>query len=1023
MHAKEKSIKTNPFPGLRPFSYNESHLFFGREGQSETILNYLSQYKFAAITGASGSGKSSLVYCGVIPLLYGGFIPEAGNDWEIITTRPGSTPVWNLAKSLAIADKQQFNGTENSITEYYYSLLRRHSHGLVESTKQLGFDSNKNILIVIDQFEELFRYKESRNNLENHHDEPETFIRLLVNTLAQTDCPVYIILTMRSDFIGDCSEFQGLTSLINKSNYLVPQMTRKDYEMVITGPIQVTGESIDPKLLQQILNSLDESHDQLPVLQHAMMRTWEFWQKHSSSNGPISLRDYLASGKMENALSLHANEAYVQLNDQERMLCKTIFKALTEKGKEGKGIRRPATIKDISILAQVQPTEVMAIVDAFRQPDRSFLTPNHTQKLSEESVIDITHESLMRVWDKLKAWVDEEASSSQMYLRLIELAGLYQLGRTGLMRPPDLHLASNWKKSQNPNRAWAKRYDPAFEKAMVYLNTSEKKFLAEEESRIKIRKRELNRSRRIALVSGIFAIVLLMLMFYAYLQRKDALEQKEKVEQYATILEAQKDTAVEISQLRTFELIKERDIVDSLARKQQMQLIQSEEVEQTYIVKLGELSELAEELEKTAAQEREDKQKAESEAQRALQDRTQIEVQRQAEKRLRMLTLSQTVALKAHQTDDNQLSGLLSYHAFLLNRENGGQSNHPEIYRSLYSSLRNLKGERYNTLTGHAHRVKSLLFDPSRNLLYSSDNSGVINRWSFNRNAPKPRNVLNNDKIITCIDLTVDGRWMACGTRSSSIQLFNTQQPTQAPRLFEGHRGKILKVKFIPGRNTLISSGSDYQVRSWNLLTNEETLIYENAAGISDIDVDPNGSGVIIATNSNAVIFHNIKTKNSFTLFQHSIPISSITFDHEGRQIAVGDQTGRLIVLNASNGAVIKKIKGHGSSIVQLRFSPDNRLLASSDKSGGIKIWNVFNWNNLPIEIREHKSRVEAIEFSPDGKNLLSTSNDGNFIYVWPIKSKQLIGEMCEHLSRQLTPEEWKFYMGNDLPYRRICEK
>ena len=72
---KNKTLTlANPFPGLRPFSVEESHLFFGREGQCETVLGYLARNRFAAVTGASGSGKSSLIYCGLIPALYGGFI-------------------------------------------------------------------------------------------------------------------------------------------------------------------------------------------------------------------------------------------------------------------------------------------------------------------------------------------------------------------------------------------------------------------------------------------------------------------------------------------------------------------------------------------------------------------------------------------------------------------------------------------------------------------------------------------------------------------------------------------------------------------------------------------------------------------------------------------------------------------------------------------------------------------------------------------------------------------------------------
>src|SRR5690606_10867388 len=96
----EQIITTNPFPGLRPFKIEESHLFFGREGQSDEVLLKLSQDRFVGVIGPSGAGKSSFIYCGVLPILYGGFLTDASPHWEVVVTRPGSAPIDNLAESL-----------------------------------------------------------------------------------------------------------------------------------------------------------------------------------------------------------------------------------------------------------------------------------------------------------------------------------------------------------------------------------------------------------------------------------------------------------------------------------------------------------------------------------------------------------------------------------------------------------------------------------------------------------------------------------------------------------------------------------------------------------------------------------------------------------------------------------------------------------------------------------------------------------------------------------------------------------
>ncbi|QQS52104.1 MAG: hypothetical protein IPM71_05060 [Bacteroidota bacterium] len=1025
MQPESNQILPNPFPGLRPFTSDESHLFFGREGQSETIVNYLSEYRFAAVTGASGSGKSSLIYCGVIPLLYGGFISQAGTNWNILAARPGSSPIWNLAKTFANLEAQNNAATDlTELNEYYYSLLNRHSLGLSDAIQQAFPDQEANTLLIIDQFEELFRYKEARGKTEAHIDDPRAFIKLLVNIVEQKKLPVYVVLTMRSDFIGDCSDYQDLTSLINKSNYLVPQMTREDFEQVICGPLKVSGSEIEPRLLQEVLNTIENNHDQLPVLQHVLMRTWDFWKKNAaqSQKNALSLRDYLAAGKLENALSLHANEAYSQLNEKERELCKTLFKALTDKGIEGKGIRRPATVAEIAEIGQAQPEDIIRIVELFRQPGRSFLTPATPIELNSNSVIDISHESLMRIWDKLRVWVDEEASASHMYLRLVDLAGQYQSGRSGLMRSPDLQVALNWRKTQNPNRAWARRYNPAFEKAMVFLNTSEKKFQQDEESKVKTQRRELSRTRRLAILLGVIAVAFFALMFYAYRQSQEAIAQKERAESYANLVLGEKNEVVEKGRATEYQLIRERERLDSLTKARQDQLLLTPEEDQNYQLLIDEVTRRTQELEQTAQLIEVEKKQNEQLAKSAKEERSKAESIGKEELRKRMIVLSSALAVRSTQLDDKQLAGLLAYQAYYINRENGGQSNHPDIYRGLYNALRELKGQRYNTLQGHNSPIVSLVFDAPRNLLYSADTDGLVNRWGFKKTPQQATKMLENPLGNTCLDITGDGRWMATGTETGELQLVNTQLTSQTPRTLGAHKGKVINVQFVPGKNAIITLGADNTVKYWDLLSGEGEVILRDNSGFTDIDAAPSGRSIICVTGNGKLIRWDIESKTSELIFTHSTSLHSVAYDFESEKIAMGDREGKVILFNALTGKQIKSFYAHGSRVLDLQFSPDNRMLASSGLDGLIRIWNVENLNDLPIEIREHESWVESVAFSPDGKNLLSTSNDRNTIYIWPVKTESLADEMCTYLTRQLSQAEWNSFIGNDVPYRKVCE-
>ena len=214
-------------------------------------------------------------------------------------------------------------------------------------------------------------------------------------------------------------------------------MDRENYRQAIEGPIKYAGASIDPALVETILDDIGDSTDQLPVLQHALMRTWTYWQELDEPARPLGFTDYDAVGTMSDAMSRHANEAFEELDPRSREICEKMFKTITEKGSDNKGIRHPSSVKTIKTIVQCTSEELFNVVERFRIPSRSFVTPRQDVPLSEDSIIDLSHESLMRLWNRLREWVDEEASSVQMYMRLSEASAMYQQGKTSLWRPPE----------------------------------------------------------------------------------------------------------------------------------------------------------------------------------------------------------------------------------------------------------------------------------------------------------------------------------------------------------------------------------------------------------------------------------------------------------------------------------------------------------------------------------------------------------------------------------------------------------
>ena len=484
----------HPFPGLRPFEADEQELFFGREGQSEDILARLRQHRLVAVVGASGSGKSSLIRAGLLPYLHGGFLADAGSHWRIAIFRPGGDPIKNLAVSLddpAVLGRQTESADAAAQSAVLLEVsLRRSGLGLIEAVSLARLPPNEQVLIVVDQFEELFRFAGAADQAGREED-AAAFIKLLLEATQQRELPIYVVLTMRSDYIGDCSRYSGLPEAVTNALYLIPRMTRDQRRAAIAEPVRVGGGTIAPRLVVRLLNDVGDDPDQLPILQHALMRTWDYWQAHGGSERPIDIDDYLAIGAMADALSQHADEAYDGLpDDRHRAVAKRVFQALSEKGLDNREARRPTTVGKLAQLVDVPIADIIRVVEDFRAPGRSFLMPAQGP-LDRLSVIDISHESLIRGWRRMRQWVEEEAESAREYRRLAETASLHAQGTAGLLRDPDLGHAIAWREQGQCNAAWAERYGDAFDLAMNFLDES----LTAERQRTK--SEEAARSRRV----------------------------------------------------------------------------------------------------------------------------------------------------------------------------------------------------------------------------------------------------------------------------------------------------------------------------------------------------------------------------------------------------------------------------------------------------------------------------------------------------------------------------------------------
>jgi hypothetical protein len=487
----------NPFPGLRSFEPEQADLFFGRDEQIEDLLERLQQHRFVAVVGSSGSGKSSLVRAGLIPALERGYIGPAVAHWRFAILRPGRNPTIELSRALA-------GPFPESTPEDNLQILRRSNAGLAQLARQrLG--ANEGLLILVDQFEELFRYQKEKE--QNEFEESASFVKLLLAATGHTELPlpawseipIYVVITMRSDFLGKCSRIRGLPEALNESQYLIPRLTRDQQRDVIEGPIGLTGVAIEPVLVQRMLNDVGDNPDHLPVLQHVLMRMWEQARVARERGEPIRVRHYEAVGGVLEALNRDADKAFTTFarNEEKETIARRLFQRLVDPGARDEETRRPTRLSEIVAVTAASEPKVREAIEAFRE--RGFIT----MSADNDPVIDIAHESLVRNWARLKEWVQDESQSATDYRWLADAAERRGGGRGGLLRDLDLQTALSWYERVDPNDAWAQRYHDGFATAMSFLEHSRKGYddaleLAEHQ-----RRSELTRARLTALMLGI----------------------------------------------------------------------------------------------------------------------------------------------------------------------------------------------------------------------------------------------------------------------------------------------------------------------------------------------------------------------------------------------------------------------------------------------------------------------------------------------------------------------------------------
>jgi hypothetical protein len=1013
------------FPGLRPFRFEESHLFFGQDSSCEKVISKLMANKFVCLLGGAGVGKTSLIHCDLKPWLYSGLISDNKNEWHIFDTQPGLDPVKNLAKAVCLEVKSFFDETRRIQEQISYSVLQRGKTGITELFDQLGFSVDKNYLFFIDQFEDLFRLRYKVDDVDFFEESLE-FVNLLIEGLKSSKYKIHIIVSIRSDFTDDCVMFPVLAEMINQSNVLIPRMSRDQIKQVVLGPLQTANIKIDKTCLAQILNDATIAEDVLPRLQYAMKRTLESWSSLNSPDKPISLKEYESVGGIQGSISAHANHVFDELTEEDKNTCELIFKSLTERGAENKGLGRACTIKELAGIAKVGDADVIRIFTLFSQPDMGFLTSD-AMDMQPETAIQLSHVSIMRAWDKLRKWVDDEAISGQMYKQLSQSSASYQIGRAGLLRPPDLQFAINWREKQRPTLAWAKRYSPAFERTMVYLRTSLEAFEAEETLKKVQAKKAITKIRSLSVVLGTTAALAILVTIYAQVLRRNAETQKRLALEQKIEADSKSNKAEKISK-EALEDKLQAEIAANEAEKKKLIALQENNLlsqQKSFAeVTAQEAVKKTSETEKNLVEMSHQKQQIEQSALQASIQKTEAEKEKEETFKKRLLTMAQTIAVKSNQLSNNRpLKALLALHAYEFNKKNGGFDIHPDIYNALSSALIDNGINHRRGLKGHSASVKALCLNPRTNTLYSTGSDGRILSWNLSENDLTSHVLLSGGQGNLSLAISQNGRWLAIGTENGTIQILDLSNPGTKPVQLKGHQGVVYAVAFSKDGQQLFSSGADKKILLWDISSSSSSVVYNESNTVRALGLSPDGKFLAGGADDGRVLIWDIKNNQVVSFAgEDNNPIYAISFNYSGTSIATGDSKGNVKLWNPYSRKLIKNLKNHNARVVDIKFSSNSDFMVSSSYDGTAYIFDTRYLNNPPIVIREPSTWILSVELSADNKRLMMATNKPDFIITVPSQTKIMAEQLCSKMSRGLTTDEWNTYIGSDLKYEKPCE-
>ena len=452
------TLPVRPYPGLRPFGKDEWPIFFGREQMADDVIGRLVRQKLLVVHGDSGCGKSSLIRAGVLPRLEQD-TARGGRRWITRVMTPGDEPLVHLAEALADAPGGSGPDAEARRLQLRRTLNcgRDGSQALVDAV--CGTNDHF-VCLLIDQFEELFAHARRHGP-----QQASLLIEQILGLRGLQSDRLFVVLTMRSEFLGACAQFEGFAAAVNETQYLLPRMQHTDLLRAIREPATLYDGDIAVDLAERLIAESRGSQDELPLIQHGLMQMYEAAAKRAGGAWRLTLDDYRNPRGLAGLLSDHADAVMAQVEPDDRgregtRITEDLFRALTDINADGQATRYPRRLRDLIAISGASEGPVRRVVDAFRAEGVSFMRPYGTEPIDLDDSVDISHEALIRCWarvaDPTDGWLIREFKNGLVWRSLVVQADSFEADPSNVLSPATAEERNRWLKRRN--ESWSVRY-------------------------------------------------------------------------------------------------------------------------------------------------------------------------------------------------------------------------------------------------------------------------------------------------------------------------------------------------------------------------------------------------------------------------------------------------------------------------------------------------------------------------------------------------------------------------------------